>query len=136
MDNICSINNSTNPNVLLSGSNSNGAPAILLTFFLIHISGARIYGLSLSGGLADWMYLLSITMYVFPNVTSVKQVNNATPNTWSYFVGWVVKYLVVKFGGMRVHDEVLIPLVAGVGIGSALCWFIGGVVALPKYIGG
>lgn len=47
-----------------------------------------------------------------------------------------MKYLVVKFGGMRVQDEVLISLVAGVSIDSALCWFIGGVVALPKYIGG
>ena len=100
------------------------------------MSGARIYGLSLSGGLTDWMYLSSITMYVFPNVTSVEQVNNATPNTWPYFVGWVMKYLVVKFGGMRVHDEVLIPLVAGASIGSALCWFIGGVATLPKYMGG
>jgi len=254
-----------------AGATVTGALAILLTFFLIHMSGARIYGLSLSGGPADWMYLPSITMYVFPNVTSVEQVtaayantmlltnrptecmacatnvalwfkvakdvgvrprdmyiamtlamavasvivwpyvlklyyeigisgsvrgilqnwwiprfmdpvtwqtipgvrpwwphalagailvgilsylrvrfiwwpfdpvgvyigvNNATPNPWPYFVGWVVKYLVVKFGGMRVHDEVLIPLVAGVSIGSALCWFIGGVAALPKYIGG
>ncbi len=253
------------------GTSITGALLILLTYFLIHMSGARIYGLSLGGEPADWMYLPSITMYAFPNIVSVEQVtpeyvntmlmtnrptecmacatdvalwlkiskdvgvrprdmylamtiamavasvvvwpyvlklyykigiagtvrgtlqtwwvprfmnpetwqtipgirpwwphalaaavivgilsylrmrfvwwpfdpvgvylgvNNSTPNPLPYFVAWIIKYLVIKFGGMRVHDEMLIPIVAGMIVGSALCWFVGGVAALPQYLKG
>ena len=247
-----------------------GAAVIILTYFLLNMSGARIYGLSLSGAPNDWMYLPGLTVYVFPNTTSAEQVTpdyvntifmsnrptllvanhsagiamwykiakdvdikprdmfwalfiallvssllvwpitlkmyymvgqantvrgnleswwvplfvdpvtwqtkpsmrpwwphaltgailvgilsylrvrfvwwpfdpigvyigigHATPEPFTPFVAWLVKYLVIKFGGMRIHDEMLIPLVAGIGVGSALCWFVGGIAAIPRYI--
>ncbi|RLF14199.1 MAG: hypothetical protein DRJ66_06500, partial [Thermoprotei archaeon] len=61
-------------------------------------------------------------------------VGSATPQPFTPFVAWLIKYLVIKFGGMRVHDEILIPFVAGVGVGSALCWFVGGIAVIPRYI--
>ncbi|MCD6095378.1 MAG: hypothetical protein J7J99_02285, partial [Thermoprotei archaeon] len=247
-----------------------GAAVIILTYFLLNMSGARIYGLSLSGAPGDWMYLPDLTMYLFPNIASAAQVTpdyvntmfmtnratgvialhgpsiamwykiakdvdikprdmfwalfiaflvssllvwpvslkvyymvgqantvrgnleawwvpflidpatwqsrpgvrpwwpqalagaivigilsylrmrfvwwpfdpvgvyigigSATPEPFTPFVAWLIKYLVIKFGGMRVHDEMLIPLVAGIGVGSALCWFVGGIAAIPRYI--
>ena len=247
-----------------------GAAVIILTYFLLNMSGARIYGLSLSGAPNDWMYLPSLTMWLFPNITSAEQVTpdyvntifmsnrptlvvanhsagiamwykiakdvgvkprdmfwalfiallvssllvwpvtlkvyytvgqantvrgnleswwvplfmdpatwqtkpstrpwwphalagaiivgilsylrvrfiwwpfdpigvyigvgHATPQPFTPFVAWIIKYLVIKFGGMRVHDEMLIPLVAGISVGSALCWFVGGIAIIPRYI--
>jgi len=252
-----------------------GALTIILTFFLIHVSGARIYGLSCWGvspgwvGPTDYIYLPGITMYLFPNVTSIDQVTAKYVNTmlmtnrptacaacatnvalwfkiakdikvrprdmyiamtiamavasvivWPYvlkiyytigvshtvrgtlqswwiprfmeperwqtmpavrpwwphallgaaiigilsylrmsfvwwpidpigvilgmnsirfapvlpFVAWIVKYLVIKFTGMKLHDEVLVPFIAGTMIGSALCWFIGGTAAVARVI--
>jgi len=43
------------------------------------------------------------------------------------FVTWLIKYLVIKLGGVRVHDNILIPLAAGVLSGTAVCWFVGGI---------
>ncbi|RLF20094.1 MAG: hypothetical protein DRZ82_03570 [Thermoprotei archaeon] len=246
-----------------------GAVLAILTYFLGNMSGARIYGLSFSIGPVDWMYLPSLTMYLFPNVTTTEQVtpeyantiftcgwptgwlnynapsfamwyrvakdvgvkprdmfwalfiaflaasllsypvalkvyykvgmassvrgilepdanwliDPATWQTWPamkpwwpnaligaviigvlsylrvrfiwwpfdpvgvyvglhnnetipmvWFVAWLIKYLVIKFGGMRAHDGILVPLVAGISAGTALCWFIGGIAALPKYL--
>ena len=39
------------------GASLAGAALIILTFFILNMSGARIYGLSLSGAPNDWMYL-------------------------------------------------------------------------------
>ncbi|MCD6096053.1 MAG: hypothetical protein J7J99_05770 [Thermoprotei archaeon] len=45
-------------------------------------------------------------------------------------VTWIIKYLVIKIGGVRVHDNVLVPFAAGVLSGVAICWFIGGIAIL------
>ena len=251
------------------GVTLSGALVILLTAFLVNLSGARIFGLSFSGGPSSWIYLSSLTHFLFPNVTGAENITPeyvntvymanrptqavgnapgiamwfkiakdvdirardmfiamliaivvanviawpvivkiyysvgaaktvrgtpeswwfpylAEPSTWrslpavrpwwphalagavivgilsylrmrfvwwpfdpvgafiginyaivepfSLFVAWLIKLLVIKFGGMRIHDEFLIPFAVGTIIGSALCWFVAGVAALPRYI--
>ena len=253
------------------GVTISGALIIILTAFLVNVSGARIYGLSFSGGPESWIYISSLTQALFPNVTSAENITpeyvntvymanrptqalaNATgiamwfkvaretnvkardmmialllaivvanlvawpliikvyysvgasktirgtpeswwfpyladPTTWrslpavkpwwpqalagaivigilsylrmrfvwwpfdpvgafiginyaivepfSFFIAWLIKLLVIRFGGMKVHDEMLIPFAVGTVIGNALCWFIGGVAALPRYLAG
>jgi len=50
------------------------------------------------------------------------------------FVAWIIKYLVIKLGGVRIHDELFIPLTAGFAVGAALAWTVGGIAAIPRYI--
>ena len=52
------------------------------------------------------------------------------------FVAWIIKYLVIKLGGVRVHDELFIPLAAGFAVGSALAWTVGGIAMIPRYLAG
>jgi len=41
-----------------------------------------------------------------------------------FLVGWIIKLLVVRFGGARIHDEKFIPLVAGFIIGVTVFEFL------------
>ena len=50
------------------------------------------------------------------------------------FIAWIIKYLVIKMGGAKVHDNVLVPFVAGVLSGTAICLFAGGIVALIRVL--
>mgnify|MGYP000164957254 CR=1 FL=1 len=45
-------------------------------------------------------------------------------------IAWIIKYLVIKTGGARVHDNILVPFAAGVLSGVAICWFVGGIAIL------
>jgi len=50
------------------------------------------------------------------------------------FIAWIIKYLVIKLGGVAIHDEIFIPLVAGFAVGSALAWVVGGLAGMPRYL--
>jgi len=49
-------------------------------------------------------------------------------------ISWLVKYIVIRIGGVRIHDEIFIPLLAGFAVGSALAWAVGGMAAIPRYL--
>ena len=50
-------------------------------------------------------------------------------------VAYIIKFLVIKLGGAKIHDEILLPFVGGWGMGAGLTWFVGGIAVLPRYIG-
>ena len=51
------------------------------------------------------------------------------------FIAWIIKYLVIKTGGARVHDHILVPFAAGALSGAAICWFVGGIaIVLTRVI--
>ena len=56
------------------------------------------------------------------------------PTLW--LVPWIVKYLVIKIGGMRLHDDILTPLVAGITVGGTLAWFVGAMAIMVRTLTG
>ena len=50
------------------------------------------------------------------------------------FIAWVIKYLIIKTGGARAHDNVLVPFATGVLSGTSICWFVGGIALIVSRI--